>query len=168
MKSFIRATFCTISFAALATASSALGAAAQTADVPFSGTVAESCTFSNIVAGTLGLSGDGTDLGTAETGGVQGTVDLSCNGDATISVAAPTFTSSASGGNDITTFTAYAATSTVTEGANTADSAGATFVFGAANTITAATTFNVAMAATTDDVLPTDTYNFTVTVTATP
>ncbi|MGF1513117.1 MAG: hypothetical protein ACFB5Z_05400 [Elainellaceae cyanobacterium] len=141
-------------------------AKAQSVDIPFVGTVLEACVFGVPTPGVLGVSVDGTSLGTAETDGVAGTVTLTCNGDATVSIAEPVFAGATL--NDITTLTGYAATASITDGAGTADSTGATFVFGAPNTLTLPTVLNVAMSATTGDPLPTDVYSFTVTVTATP
>lgn len=164
MKTILRAVFCTSAIAA-ALAFSASNAKAQTATVPFSGTVAETCAFSNIIAGTLALSGDGTDLENA----TNGTVDVDCNGDFTMTVAAPAFTTS-TGGTDITALTNYAATSTLTDSTTTltTNNGGAGFAFGTANAVTATDTFVVTMNAATDVQIPADTYNFDVVITATP
>jgi hypothetical protein len=59
-------------------------------DVPFEGTVASNCSFGTVVPGTLGLNGTGNALDSkATTGGLSGTVPLSCNGGATVKVMVP-------------------------------------------------------------------------------
>jgi hypothetical protein len=64
-------------------------AKAGTADVPFSGNVAPMCTFSNISPGTLATGSLSNYLEGSKSFGTQGSVDLLCNGPATVSVSEP-------------------------------------------------------------------------------
>jgi hypothetical protein len=58
---------------------SSVKAQQQTADVEFSGTVTGFCQFSNVNAGSLGLSQDGRTLSSSLSGGSAGSASISCN-----------------------------------------------------------------------------------------
>jgi hypothetical protein len=62
---------------------------AETVDVPFSGTIAPKCTFSNVVAGTLAQGSSGNLLEGSASFGTQGSVNIFCNTSATVSVGEP-------------------------------------------------------------------------------
>jgi hypothetical protein len=64
-------------------------AKAETVDVPFSGTIAPKCTFSNVVAGTLAPGSSGNLLEGSTSFGTQGSVNIFCNTAATVSVSEP-------------------------------------------------------------------------------
>jgi hypothetical protein len=64
-------------------------AKAETVDVPFSGTIAPKCTFSNVTAGTLAQGSQTYYLEGSTTAGTQGSVDLFCNTAATVKVSEP-------------------------------------------------------------------------------
>jgi len=58
---------------------SSVKAQQQTADVEFSGTVTGFCQFSNVNAGSLGLSQNGRTLSSSLFGGSAGSASISCN-----------------------------------------------------------------------------------------
>lgn len=73
-----------------ATASGAFAQAAPAdATVNFQGLVGSVCTFSNVVAGTLGNSGSPLMTSDPADGGMDGSVDVSCTGSAELSVSTP-------------------------------------------------------------------------------
>lgn len=72
-------------------------AGAIATDVTFSGTISGVCTLGLSLAGTLGLSTDGTKLGSQEPGGVSATMTILSVGSNTVTVAAPTRTGSPAG-----------------------------------------------------------------------
>ncbi|MFH7245384.1 MAG: hypothetical protein ACHWZW_21305 [Spirulina sp.] len=87
---------------------------AKAENIGFSGDVPKTCTFSNVAAGTLVLDGFDT-LSSTATGGVAGTVDLTCNTAFTLAVAAPV-----ANGAPATGLTLSASTASAGYGANTA------------------------------------------------
>ena len=87
---------------ALALLASAMPAAA--ANVDFTGTVTAGCTIVASTNGTLGLNlTTGTTLGSEEAGGTPGSVTVLSIGGSTLTIGAPTRTSSAPGGYSVGT-----------------------------------------------------------------
>lgn len=68
---------------------SVAGPAGAATDVVFSGTVSNTCTLAVPTPGLLGLSSDGTILGSEEAGGLAATVTVVSLGSNTITVGAP-------------------------------------------------------------------------------
>ncbi len=66
-------------------------------NVTFSGTLGLSCTLTLTTPGTLKLSADGTTLGSEQSGGVPAVLSIISVGTNTVTVAAPTLTSSPGG-----------------------------------------------------------------------
>lgn len=62
----------------------------QSADVDFTGTVVASCALAVPTSGVLGLSGDGTILGSELGSGVPGTATILSIGSHTVNISAPT------------------------------------------------------------------------------
>lgn len=163
MKTILRASLFTSVFAAATLVSLAPGAKAET--LTFNGTVAESCTFANTSAGTLGTSPDLKILGTGQGVGGAATTELTCNAASAVTINALTFTGV---GTDITALGGYTANATVSDGTNTADTAGTNnFAYGADGSTTIRT-LNVNLTASATNPIPADDYAYTVDVTAVP
>lgn len=132
----------------------ALAPKAMAEDVIFSGTVTESCVFSNNTAGSLGA--DATTLSSTNSGGISATVDLTCNtttGNVTI--------------QSITDGNSTAATST------SATVTGASVTMSFPGTVTASvnqgkTPLTVDMTATFSNFVPAGSYTYTVVLLASP
>jgi hypothetical protein len=93
-------------------------AKAETIDVPFSGTIAPKCTFSNVSAGTLAPGSSPNYLEGSKSFGTQGSVDLFCNTAATVKVGEP----ADNGSTGPSTFTGSYYGSIITVGAKNAGS----------------------------------------------
>lgn len=82
-------------------------AAAQTSDILFNGTVADSCTVVTDSNGTLGLNGTSTVLSSAEAGGAAGAATVTTN-NTSFSVSIDSITSFTTGPADADTNTTFA------------------------------------------------------------
>jgi hypothetical protein len=91
---------------------------AETADVPFNGTIAPKCTFTNVTAGTLAIGTLNSYLEGSSQHGTQGSATLSCNTSATLTVGEPVDL----GGTGPTKFTGPFMGSLITTGTTTAGS----------------------------------------------
>ncbi len=125
-------------------------------DMIFSGTVADSCVFDNKSGGTL--AADGATLSSTNDGGASGSVDLICN--------TTTSTVSIQSITDTNTNTADSTSATVT------GASGGTLTFNGSQVSTSVsqgtTTLTVNMEATFTDVVPADSYTYTVVLSASP
>ena len=139
--------------------SGAKPASADTAIVPFGGSLAGGCFFGSVTAGSLAFTGAPPTTVT----GTGGVVPLTCTAAGTLSVAAPATTASHTG----TVPTASNVSATVTSSLSTITSNGSTSVAvpasGAAYPLTVTMTHNNG----TTPLTP-GTYSYTVTLTATP
>jgi len=169
MKSMLRASLATAACLAATATILAPEAKAQTETFNFSGTIEDSCTFTNVAAGTLGLSTDFLTLTTDPAVGIIGTAaaapataDIDCNGEVTITVNAPVETSAPASG-------AATLNATVTDGAglNLDTAATPSALFGAVGVVTSAA-IDVGMSAASAAAIPSGTYTFTVDVVVTP
>ncbi|MEQ9235148.1 hypothetical protein [Coleofasciculus sp. E2-BRE-01] len=137
--------------------------AQTTEDVLFDGTIANSCTFENKVDGTL-IQAVGTNTLTS-TGATAGSVDITCQGAADLTMSAPVMISAPAEYDDATTTKTATATGTTALGANInlndTDVAAVGLTLGT-NSLT------VNMDAAHQSTLPAGTYQFGVTLTATP
>jgi hypothetical protein len=136
-------------------------AVAESVDVPFSGTVAGACSFASVTPGTLVETGVWLDGG--ESAGTNGSLQVTCNGAATISIANPTSGAPIPNQGGIYS-RMYATTGTMTSGNALAGNGAATPTHAHA---AGSTTYRITMGVnTTDAFVAPGTYNYTVAVTA--
>lgn len=90
----LRRSLCVSALILAGTLGFASSAKAQTADVPFAGTILNSCVLVPVATGgTLILNAEGTELSSSEgTGAISGQVTITCTGGGTVSVAQPVAT----------------------------------------------------------------------------
>jgi hypothetical protein len=129
--------------------------------VNFQGNVPATCTFSNVVNGTLGIAAP-DQLSEAGAGGAAGSVDLTCNSNAQVSVSLPVDNGSSPA---ITPTFAYAGAAT-SAGTATNDTGAGSVPVNVTGPIQE--TLSVGMYVVNGGVpIPAGTYNYNVTVTAT-
>lgn len=173
MKNILRRSLLAAVMTATGVAATAAGAFAQTAPaadatVNFQGLVGSACVFSNVTAGTIGnpeafmLSSQSID------GGIPGSVDLSCTGDAELSVSLPQ--DNGSSRNILTTANDYFASARYGTGTAPNEtfngkqgSSGPIFMQGPVEE-----TVDVNMMVDSNAPIPEGVYNYNVVVTATP
>ncbi len=157
----IRRLALTAGFAVLGAVAFAPSASAQvsdTEDVPFTGTVGSVCTLSDPTPGTLALvEGDPTTLSSTAIDGVSGTVTVNCNSSSTIVTSV----------NDSPVVPEGFNAETVTVTLSSSD-AGFTEAGGLLATSDTDVPLNVDLEVGSDAPLPEGSYEYTVTVTATP
>lgn len=135
----------------------ASSAKAESSTVPFQANVPATCTLDNPQQGTLALRDDGQLLSSSPSiGGITGSIDIECNSDATLSVSLPVEDT-----NNPTTGTTLFSVADANNGS--ADSDGSTTQLFA----NSKETVRVDMLAQNAS-FKAGTYNYTVTVTATP
>jgi hypothetical protein len=148
-------------------------AKAGTADIPFSGTIAPTCTFSNVSAGTLAVGSPSNHLEGSTTAGTQGSVNLFCNTTATVKVGDPVD----NGSTGPSTFSGPFYGSLITAGTNTAGSPQAVTnkwngVSASTLTISPVTTTNIKVSVVRDEgtgkTIQAGLYKFKTTLTSTP
>ncbi len=146
---------------AVAFAPKAHGQAAPAAqeDVMFEGTVGSVCTLSDPTPGTLALDENPSILSSEAAGGESGTVTVNCTGENQVSV------TSVTAGEVPEGFTAQSAIATLSDGTNTTNSNAPTPLN---VTNDADVPLEVDLVVTSDTPLPAGSYEYTVTVSATP
>ena len=147
---------------AVAFAPKAHGQAAPAAqeDVMFEGTVGSVCTLSDPTPGTLALVDTDPSILSSETvGGESGTITVNCTGENQVSV------TSVTAGEVPEGFTAQSAIATLSDGTNTTNSNAPTPLN---VTNDADVPLDVDLVVESDTALPAGSYEYTVTVTATP
>ncbi|MEH2062162.1 MAG: hypothetical protein V7K50_07760 [Nostoc sp.] len=140
-------------------------AQAGSTDVHFNGTVASSCTFSNVQNGTLGLDAAGTTLSSLPTSsGTSGHATLTCNNLlATLSASVPQQATAPTGYDHATAIKTVAVTGT---GANVVAIVVPTVPVPVP--LPGATNLTVNMTTTTVGLIPSGIYDMFVTLTVTP
>jgi hypothetical protein len=147
-------------------------AKAETTDVSFDGNIVPKCTFSNVIAGTLATGSSKSLIEGSKSYGTQGSVDLLCNTNATVTIGEP----SNKGGTGPSTFTGAYYGSLITIGTNTAGSKQAVVkawqgVTKSSLSISTSTLTNIKVSMVRDTgsaEVQAGTYSFTTTLTSTP